>query len=101
MKTIEHKVSKEAIYGYNRYIQSQKPENCGQYSFERLGIEDWSIVKLNANEVLRLQAFVESSQTTAPAYIFWKECGRHVTLEGVAKKLLKEKKIFLKKQEYG
>jgi len=88
METIEHKVSKEAIYEYNRYIQSQKPENCGQYSFEKLGIEDWSIVELNGNDVLRLQTFVESSQTTAPAYTFWKECGRHVTLEGVAKEVI-------------
>lgn len=78
-------LSPEAISQYNDYIQKSKPEGHGkQYSFEKLGIEDWSIVELNADDVLTLQSFVESSQTVAPAYIFWKCCGRHVILEGVA-----------------
>lgn len=88
METIIPEVSKEAIYEYNHHLQLQKPENCRQYSFEKLGIEDWDIVEINGYDVLRLQTFVESSQTVAPAYIFWKECGRHVTLEGVAREVL-------------
>ena len=89
METIIPEISQSAIYEYNHYIQSQKEEGYGkQYSFEKLGIEDWSIVELDANDILKLQTFVESSQTVAPAYIFWKECGRHVTLEGVAREVL-------------
>ncbi|MHA1471305.1 MAG: hypothetical protein ACTSSP_12220, partial [Candidatus Asgardarchaeia archaeon] len=42
----------------------------------------------NADDVLKLQTFVESSQTVAPAYIFWKECGSQISLEGVAKVVL-------------
>lgn len=90
METIEPDISKEAIYAYNHYIQSQKDKGYGkQYSFEKLGIESWTIVEMNVDDILRLQTFVESSQTVAPAYIFWKECGRHITLEGVAKEVLK------------
>ncbi|KUK77368.1 MAG: hypothetical protein XD93_0369 [candidate division WS6 bacterium 34_10] len=90
METIVPEISQSAIYEYNHYIQSQKGEGHGeQYSFEKLGIEDWTIVQMNAEDILRLQTFVESSQTVAPAYIFWKACGRHVTLEGVAKEVLK------------
>lgn len=89
METIVPEISKEAIYEYNHYIQSQKEEGYGkQYSFEKLGIEQWEIVEMNAEDILRLQTFVESSQTVAPAYIFWKECGRHITLEGVAKEVI-------------
>jgi len=89
METIVDSISPEAIFSYNHHIQSQKAEGYGkQYSFERLGIEDWSIVELNADDVLQLQSFVESSGTVAPAYIFWKVCGRHVTLEGVAKEVI-------------
>jgi hypothetical protein len=89
MEKIVSEVSQSAIYEYNDYIQSQKGEGYGnQYSFEKLGIEDWSIVQMNADDILKLQTFVESSQTVAPAYIFWKECGKHVTLEGVAKEVI-------------
>jgi len=89
METIIESVSPEAISVYNDHIQSQKAEGYGkQYSFEKLGIEDWSIVELNADDVLALQAYVESSQTVSPAYIFWKVCGRNVTLEGVAKEVI-------------
>jgi len=89
METIIPEISQSAIYEYNHYIQSQKEEGYGkQYSFEKLGIEDWSIVELDANDILKLQTFVESSQTVAPAYIFWKESGRRVTLEGVAREVL-------------
>jgi len=95
METIVESISSEAISVYNDHIQSQKPEGYGkQYSFEKLGIENWSIIELNANDVLQLQSYVESSQTVAPAYIFWKMCGRHVTLEGVASEVIKrEEKI--------
>ena len=73
METVVESIPPEAISVYNDYIQSQKPEGQGkQYSFEKLGIEDWTIVELNADDVLQLQSFVESSQTVAPAYIFWK-----------------------------
>lgn len=89
MEKIVPGISKEAIYEYNQYIQSQKEEGYGkQYSFEKLGIEEWAIVEMGAEDILRLQTFVESSQTVAPAYIFWKECGRHITLEGVAKEVI-------------
>jgi hypothetical protein len=89
METIVPDISKEAIHEYNHYIQSQKEEGYGkQYSFEKLGIESWTIVEMYADDILRLQTFVESSQTVAPAYIFWKKCGRHVTLEGVAKEVI-------------
>jgi len=90
MKTVTPEISKSAIYEYNHHIQSQKEEGYGkQYSFEKLGIEDWAIVQMDAEEILKLQTFVESSQTVAPAYIFWKECGKHITLESVAKEVLK------------
>ncbi len=89
METVQSEISPSAISEYNYYIQSQKEEGFGkQYSFEKLGIEDWSIVELNAEDVLSLQSFVETSQTVAPAYIFWKECGRNVTLEGVANEVI-------------
>ncbi len=89
METIIPEISQSAIYEYNHHIQTQKEEGYGkQYSFEKLGIEDWSIVEMNADDILRLQTFVESSQTVAPAYIFWKACGRHVTLGGVAKEVI-------------
>lgn len=82
-------ISQGAIYEYNHHIQSQKEEGYGkQYSFEKLGIEDWTVVEMDSDDVLRLQTFVESSQTVAPAYIFWKECGRHVTLESVAREVI-------------
>lgn len=90
METVISEISQSAIYEYNHHIQSQKEEGYGkQYSFEKLGIENWTIVKMNADDILRLQTFVESSQTVAPAYIFWKECGKHITLEGVAKEVVK------------
>ena len=89
METITPEISQGAIYEYNHYIQSQKEEGFGkQYSFEKLGIEDWTIVEMNADDILNLQTFVESSQTVAPAYIFWKKCGRHITLEGVAREVI-------------
>jgi len=95
MEIIVGSISPEAISVYNDHIQSQKPEGYGkQYSFEKLCIEDWTIVELNAEDVLQLQSFVESSQTVAPAYIFWKMCGRNVTLEGVANEVIqREEKI--------
>jgi hypothetical protein len=95
METIVPEISQGAIYEYNNYIQSQKGEGYGkQYSFEKLGIEDWSIVDMNAEDILKLQTFVESSQTVAPAYIFWKKCGNHVSLESVAKEvMLREENI--------
>ncbi len=95
MEIIVKSISPEAISVYNDHIQSQKPEGHGkQYSFEKLGIEDWTIVELNADDVLQLQSFVESSQTVVPAYIFWKMCGRNVTLEGVANEVIqREEKI--------
>ncbi|MFA5633837.1 MAG: hypothetical protein WCY00_00840 [Candidatus Dojkabacteria bacterium] len=95
METIVPKISQSAIYNYNHYIQTQKEEGYGeQYSFEKLGIEDWSIVEMTAYDILRLQTFVESSQTVAPAYIFWKECGRHVTIEGVAKEVIEREEYI-------
>lgn len=95
MELIASEISKEAVYEYNYYIQSQKPEGWGkQYSFEKLGIQNWSIVQLDAEEVLKLQTFVESSQTVAPAYIFWKECGRHITLKGVAKEVMEREEYI-------
>ena len=60
METIVESISPEAICEYNAYVQSRKSEGYGkQYSFEKLGIEDWSVVQLNANDVLSLQTFVE------------------------------------------
>ncbi|HHX99386.1 TPA: hypothetical protein GX533_01750 [Candidatus Dojkabacteria bacterium] len=89
MRTLVESISPEAISAYNDHIQSQKPEDQGrQYSFEKLGIKDWTIVELDADDVLQLQSFVESSQTVAPAYIFWKMCGRNVTLEDVSKEVI-------------
>ena len=56
METVVESIPPEAISVYNDYIQSQKPEGQGkQYSFEKLGIEDWTIVELNADDVLQLQ----------------------------------------------
>lgn len=95
MQTIIESISPEAIEQYNHHIQSQKAEGYGkQYSFEKLGIQDWSIVELNADDVLQLQAYVESSQTVSPAYIFWKVCGRHVTLEGVANEVIQREEYI-------
>lgn len=104
MKTLIPEISENAIYGYNDYIQNQKEEGYrNQYSFERLGIQEWSIVEMDSEDILKLQTFVESSGTVAPAYTFWKECGRHVTLEGVANEVLEreedipeESKIWVK-----
>lgn len=77
------KISASAIENFNAYIQADKPIEDQQYSFEKLGIEDWEIREITGRELLEVQSFVETSGVVSPAYAFWKLCGRNVTLNDV------------------
>lgn len=77
-------VSAEYIKVYNDYKQSLKPdEDQRQYSYEKLGIENWEMRDMTGREILALQSFVETSGVVSPAYAFWKLCGNNVTLNDV------------------
>jgi hypothetical protein len=54
-------VSASAIEEYNYMIQAEKPEEDKQFSFEKLGIEDWRIEVLTGRELMELGNFVETS----------------------------------------
>lgn len=73
-------VSASAVQEYNYMMQSTKPEGDRQFSFEKLGIKDWSIREITGRELLAIQGFVETSGVVSPAYAFWKFCGKNISL---------------------
>lgn len=70
----EKPVSAQTVYDFNHSVQAKKPEDQGQYSFEKLPLgENWYAVELTADQVLNAQGFVETSGVVEASYKFWKE----------------------------
>jgi hypothetical protein len=76
------------IKDYNdNVIQTDKPENQKQTSYEKLDIQDWEVREISGREILNLQYFVETTGQGAQAYLLWKHFGHNVHLSQLMERL--------------
>lgn len=87
---IVRELTRDYVVAYNESVQTltHDPEHQ-QRSFEKIpGLDHWYDAFLNADEVLALQGFVETSGVVGEAYQFWKSYG--VVTMGDIEKVVRE-----------
>lgn len=83
---IVRELTRDYVVAYNESVQTLTHDSEHQQrSFERIpGLDNWYDGFLNADEVLALQGFVETSGVVGEAYQFWKNYGV-VTMGDIAR----------------